>query len=504
MREWYTYGQEIRSYTGAGETIEVPDIINKKIVNMIGQFAFSPEKKGLSQETKENRLKIQAVTIKDGISCVGSHAFEGCTGLENIIFPKTSTVLCQRAFAGIGVKKIIIPKSLDFKEKNVCQEVFANCNQLEEVSISYGIKQLGDGMFLGCERLSNVKLPNTLKEISVDIFSKCMSLKRITIPDSVKEIGDRAFSESGLENIEIPGEVQTLGKYAFSGCKHLKKVVIRGEKLLGISRGAFAGCEELEEINIPDSVEWIAQDVFSNCKALKRVEIPERIESVFCSQFMGADKLKELVIKGKKTCFSYIANIRPIDFENQCSAIFKNVKFIAPKGSRTEAFAKKRGFVFEEMRIEATEEEKIKTAENNAKIADKAKQTLIKWMSEQNASRSNKTLWDNYEDATCDDELISAFISGLKLEEARTSWNVDAFYLTEMMKRAKPSKTREEAYGYIRDIIMHGDRDLERLQIIAKNAKEQILYGITSLSIGNLSYHKLFINLAEHYTKQSW
>ena len=47
MREWITYNDELRSYNGFAEEIEVPSIINGHSLRIINDYAFSPEKKGI-------------------------------------------------------------------------------------------------------------------------------------------------------------------------------------------------------------------------------------------------------------------------------------------------------------------------------------------------------------------------------------------------------------------------------------------------------------------------
>lgn len=57
----------------------------------------------------------------------------------------------------------------------------------------------------------------------------------------------------------------------------------------------FCGCENLERVSFPDSLERIAGFAFSGCKKLKSVVIPESVRQIGDQAFWGCGELKEVV-----------------------------------------------------------------------------------------------------------------------------------------------------------------------------------------------------------------
>lgn len=60
---------------------------------------------------------------------------------------------------------------------------------VEKVTVSEGITQIGDTVFKGTKKLKTVSLPDTLEAIDSSAFELCSELSEITIPDSVTKMG---------------------------------------------------------------------------------------------------------------------------------------------------------------------------------------------------------------------------------------------------------------------------------------------------------------------------
>ena len=89
----------------------------------------------------------------------------------------------------------------------------------------------------------------------------------VTVPEVVA-IGDDAFSRNKfIEEVIIPEGVDYIGNYAFSECSNLKKIVLP-KSLQEINLGAFSGCTNLREISFPIKLRIIAPKAFLNCDSL--------------------------------------------------------------------------------------------------------------------------------------------------------------------------------------------------------------------------------------------
>ena len=106
-------------------------------------------------------------------------------------------------------------------------------------------------------------------------------------------------------------DVIAVGAEAFAECEGLTSVTIP-ETVFGIAEDAFRKCSSLNTISIPASVNYLGMRAFRNCKNLESVDfetadkpigfINENSESggVYGGQFSGCENLKKIVL-GRKT-----------------------------------------------------------------------------------------------------------------------------------------------------------------------------------------------------------
>jgi hypothetical protein len=58
------------------------------------------------------------------------------------------------------------------------------------------------------------------------------------------------------DTLTIPGKTGWVGSHSFSRCKKIKKVIVE-EGVYSIDSSAFYECSNLEEVILPDSLEYI-------------------------------------------------------------------------------------------------------------------------------------------------------------------------------------------------------------------------------------------------------
>lgn len=167
-------------------------------------------------------------------------------------------------------------------------------------------KGYGDSSYSGYIIIPEMVLHNGKKyivqAIGAGAFRECKELKSVVIPHYVTIIGERAFSQSGLENIEIPETVVSIKEEAFSDCKNLESFTIEIEygspaDYLNIGDGAFRGCS-LKSVSI--GAEKIGQRVFEGCKSLEYAEIYGTELGV--KTFAGCENLKGVGLQDTIKC----------------------------------------------------------------------------------------------------------------------------------------------------------------------------------------------------------
>ncbi|MBQ4556920.1 MAG: leucine-rich repeat protein [Clostridia bacterium] len=79
-----------------------------------------------------------------------------------------------------------------------------------------------------------------------------------------------------VEKVIIEDGVTTIGGNAFKGFHQLKIVIIKGNKLVKVCNSAFAECESLKSLVLPEGVEYIGNLAFSGCDNLS-ITLPHTI-----------------------------------------------------------------------------------------------------------------------------------------------------------------------------------------------------------------------------------
>ena len=119
---------------------------------------------------------------------------------------------------------------------------------------------------------------------------------KYSIRKGVKVIGDWAFADCEfLANINIPNSVTTIGKDAFAYCHSLTSINIPNS-VTTIGEGVFSSCDSLTTINIPNSVTTIGVYAFSDCKSLTIINIPNSVTMIGAGAFRGCESLTSITI----------------------------------------------------------------------------------------------------------------------------------------------------------------------------------------------------------------
>ena len=195
---------------------------------------------------------IKTVSIKEGVTSVGSYMFWECDNITDVSLPESLLVIEEGAFSGCErLKNINIPESVT----SIGTFAFWSCKSLEEITLPAGLTSIEKGTFRYCTALKEVMIPSRVEFIRSDAFSECSSLERVVIPEGVCEIWNYAFEKCvSLEGVTIPNGVTDLGKMAFSGCTSLKYAVIP-DSLTHIGEAAFSGCSSLNRLYYTGSID---------------------------------------------------------------------------------------------------------------------------------------------------------------------------------------------------------------------------------------------------------
>ena len=273
----------ITRYMGRDTVVEIPEEINDEYVTAICDDAF-------------HGRKIEKIIIPDGVEIIGEQAFADCNGLVDIDLPDSVT--------SIGVY------------------AFFDCDNLENITLSNNLKTIGEGAFIDCEALKEIVIPDRVVSIGKAAFLGCSSLESITLSKKLKTVDERVFGFcSSLKSIVIPDKVTSLKSSAFEYCTELKSVVL-SENLKSIESNVFYGCTSLKDITIPDKVTELGNGVFGNCTVLQGAVIPSSVVEIGSHVF---DKY---------------------DYENDCYKPLPKLKITVHKKSEAMNYALDNGIKF--------------------------------------------------------------------------------------------------------------------------------------------------------------
>ena len=186
--------------------------------------------------------------------------------------------------------------SLPYGITEIGNYAFSGCSGLKSFAIPGSVINIGDYAFNSCGLLADLTIPNSVKSIGDYGFCGCTSLKSVTIPDGVTSIGKYTFYGCrALIDITIPTNMKSIKEYAFYDCVSLKSIAIP-TSMENIERYTFYNCVSLKSITIPNSMNTIGEQAFSNCNSLVSVIIPDSVTSIGLSTFYGCNSLSSVTI----------------------------------------------------------------------------------------------------------------------------------------------------------------------------------------------------------------
>lgn len=253
---------------------------------------------------------ISKVRIGDGVTVIPDYAFAGCENLADVVIPKTARTIGKCAFAqcvnltelylpegviSIGdcaflmcssLTQLTIPDSVTSIEGNPFRYLPAEILVSSEnpvISVADGVVFNKDGTRLiacPCNKVGAYEIPQGVLEIGTHAFENCNDLTAVTIPESVVSIEGNPFDFAQLELKLAPENPdfslidgvlfdKTGTKLLVYPCGRPGDTYAVPEGTTEIGAFAFAGCRQLSNVTIPESVTAIESDSFWNCDNLR-------------------------------------------------------------------------------------------------------------------------------------------------------------------------------------------------------------------------------------------
>lgn len=193
---------------------------------------------------------IYTILIKDGVTSIGSKAFQTCYYTQSFIIGNDVTSIGRESIPASEIASIFIPQNVS----NISIKAFDNTQLLSTITVD--------------SRNTYYDSRNDCNAIITKDNVLILGSKNTIIPDDVVAIGDYAFYGSSIERCVIPNNVTTIGEYAFAW-SHLYSIVINGAETIKTS--AFMLCSSLSVITLPSNLTRIENYVFERCDVAKEI-----------------------------------------------------------------------------------------------------------------------------------------------------------------------------------------------------------------------------------------
>ena len=275
---------------------------------------------------------ITKITIPEGVTSIGSSAFENCSGLTSVSLPSTLTSIDEYAFRYCSslTGNLVIPEGVTSIE----EYTFYGCTNLTSITIPERVTSIEEYTFYGCTNLTSITIPEGVTSIGAYAFTNCNGLTNITIPSSVTSIGSWAFENcSGLTYMNYLGTLAKwcaidFGSVYSNPTVYTGALYIQGEELttLNIPEGvtsigayAFYNCNGLTDVSMPSTLTSIGSYAFDGCTSLTSVIVPEGVTSIGNYAFSGCSKLASITLPSTLTsigswAFNLCSSLTKMDY----------------------------------------------------------------------------------------------------------------------------------------------------------------------------------------------
>ena len=123
-------------------------------------------------------------------------------------------------------------------------------------------------------------------------------LPKIVLPDNVLSIGADSFAQCSAATIITPKDILIMGQASFRNCSIKSLPPIEEYPSGVIPAETYYGCNDLEQVVIPDGVEQIGMGAFRNCANLKKITIPTSVIRFSGKCFAECPKLRLIEYEG--------------------------------------------------------------------------------------------------------------------------------------------------------------------------------------------------------------
>lgn len=226
-----------------------------------------------------NNKKIKKIIIKKGVTSISNNAFYMCKNVKSVKIPTSVKSIGWNSFMRTGISEIKIPSSV----KTIGQSALGSCKNLKNVVMPGDFKLKTKN---GDDKSQNIMWNTNVDTIQFNTALKIKNVSYLLANNLVVSEADEAYKS-------INGVIYTKdGKGIVRVPSARKEIVIEnGCTEFNLSAVTYAACD-------------IDLDPIGGCEVLEKIVIPESVQSINNTKYLAASQryleCKNIEIKTKK------------------------------------------------------------------------------------------------------------------------------------------------------------------------------------------------------------
>ncbi len=174
-------------------------------------------------------------------------------------------------YGKVEIPALVVYNGVEYRVTAISEAAFRGCKLLEQVIIPSSVVQIGMFAFkeTALENDSNywdngiMYIDKCVVDANIDIVEGDVVLR----PDT-RMIADYAFAEcEKLRSMQLPQDLSNVGRMAFALCTGLEHITF-SQQVSRIEDLTFWACVRLKKVVMPDNIDYMGQGVFAGCMML--------------------------------------------------------------------------------------------------------------------------------------------------------------------------------------------------------------------------------------------
>lgn len=243
--------------------------------------------------------------------------------------------------------EIVLPEELDGTViAGISADTFYNCDTLEKITIPASITAIGESAFFDCDNLKEFVVAEEnetyyaqdgvlfrKKDHCLMAYPPALPAASYTVPDGVQELYYAAFGKcTNLQEIQLPDGLQYIDDWVFA-YDTFSSISIP-DSVVEICDYAFAYCENVTEWTLPAELTYIGNAAFANCTGMTEVVLPTGLATIGQAAFAGTG-LQEITIPASVEEIGYSA----FGYQADMTTTVKNFTIYGESGSAAQKYA---------------------------------------------------------------------------------------------------------------------------------------------------------------------